>query len=76
MSAGHYNSTHCGGAIYEFTDMGDIAPDGSGNPGWVIGAAFLKNVYSVYRLNPPSVGFAQVASPVETRASPFPPWFE
>ena len=65
MSAGHYNSTHCAGAVYEFADVGDV---GSGNPGWVVGAAFLKNVYSVYRLNPPSVGFAQLAS-MESRSS-------
>lgn len=27
---------------------------------WIVGDAFLKNVYSVYRSSPPAVGFAQV----------------
>lgn len=28
---------------------------------WLLGDTFLKNVYSVYRYNPPSVGFAPVS---------------
>ncbi|KAG2141453.1 aspartic peptidase domain-containing protein [Suillus cothurnatus] len=31
-------------------------------PAWIIGATFLKNVYSVFRANPAAVGFAQLAS--------------
>ncbi|KAF8586724.1 acid protease [Ramaria rubella] len=34
--------------------------DPSSNPAWIVGDAFLKNVYSVFRFNPPSVGFAQL----------------
>lgn len=48
----------CVGAIFE-TTLG-----GSGNaqiPTWYIGASFLKNVYSVFRYDPPSVGFAQLS---------------
>ncbi|KAG8879642.1 hypothetical protein FRB97_001553 [Tulasnella sp. 331] len=32
------------------------------SPTWILGDTFLKNVYSVYRFNPPSVGFATLAS--------------
>jgi len=31
------------------------------NPAWIIGDTFLKNVYSVFRYNPPSVGFADLS---------------
>jgi len=34
--------------------------DGS-NPAWIIGDTFLKNVYSVFRYNPASVGFADLS---------------
>ncbi|KAF8507481.1 aspartic peptidase A1 [Hysterangium stoloniferum] len=33
----------------------------SGNPQWIVGDTFLKNVYSVFRYDPPSVGFAQLS---------------
>lgn len=49
-------STECIGAFFE-TNTG-----GSGTPTWIIGDAFLKNVYSVFRYNPPSVGFASLSS--------------
>ncbi|KAJ8585196.1 acid protease [Rhizopogon salebrosus TDB-379] len=48
-------STECVGAFFETTT-------GSGAPTWIIGDAFLKNVYSVFRYNPPSVGFAALSS--------------
>lgn len=28
---------------------------------WIVGATFLKNVYSVFRYNPPAVGFAALS---------------
>ncbi|EJD48177.1 acid protease [Auricularia subglabra TFB-10046 SS5] len=31
------------------------------NPTWIVGDTFLKNVYSVYRFEPPSVGFAALS---------------
>ncbi|KAG8906380.1 hypothetical protein FRC01_008037, partial [Tulasnella sp. 417] len=50
----------CLGAIFA-VDLGggpgQIAPE------WIVGDAFLKNVYSVYRYYPPAVGFAQLANP-------------
>ncbi|KAF9556706.1 acid protease [Agrocybe pediades] len=56
-------SSMCLGGIFDL-DMGtDIESDpSSGNPNWVVGDTFLKNVYSVFRANPPSVGFAQLSS--------------
>jgi hypothetical protein len=39
----------------------------SGSPiSWIVGATFLKNVYSVYRYNPPAVGFAQLSGSAGT----------
>lgn len=39
---------------------------------WVVGDAFLKNVYSVFRLQPPSVGFAALSPLTLTKGSPAP----
>ncbi|KAG1722528.1 aspartic peptidase domain-containing protein [Suillus lakei] len=49
------SSTECIGAFFE-------ASTDTGSPSWIIGDAFLKNVYSVFRYNPPSVGFANLSS--------------
>ncbi|KIK09781.1 hypothetical protein K443DRAFT_671105 [Laccaria amethystina LaAM-08-1] len=55
-------SSQCLGAIFDLS-LGSNIPSGSGNPSWVVGDTFLKNVYSVYRAgNPGSVGFAQLSS--------------
>lgn len=35
---------------------------GGGAPAWIVGDTFLKNVYSVFRYTPPSVGFAQLSA--------------
>jgi cathepsin D len=50
----------CVGGIFDLT-LGSSLSSGGGNPNWVVGATFLKNVYSVFRANPPSIGFAQLA---------------
>jgi cathepsin D len=50
----------CVGAIFDLS-LGSNAGGGQGNPNWVVGDTFLKNVYSVYRATPPSVGFAQLS---------------
>jgi len=46
----------CAGAFFGLSING-------GNTGlqWVVGDTFLKNVYSVYRFDPPAVGFAALA---------------
>ncbi|EGN95044.1 hypothetical protein SERLA73DRAFT_187322 [Serpula lacrymans var. lacrymans S7.3] len=52
------STTECIGAFF-------VAESGSGNsdgsPSWIIGDTFLKNVYSVFRYNPASVGFAALS---------------
>ncbi|KAH7923000.1 acid protease [Leucogyrophana mollusca] len=47
------SSTYCRGA---FAAM----PTGAEDP-WIFGAAFMKNVYTVLRFSPPSVGFATLS---------------
>jgi cathepsin D len=49
------SSTLCVGAFFALSLSGSA-------PSWIIGDTFLKNVYSVYRFNPPSVGFANLSS--------------
>lgn len=38
-------------------------------PSWIIGAAFMRNVYTVHRSTPPSIGFATVAGGDNTAES-------
>jgi hypothetical protein len=45
----------CVGAFFEMDT-------GSGAPGWIVGDTFLKNVYSVFRYSPASVGFAALST--------------
>ncbi|KAF9527359.1 aspartic peptidase domain-containing protein [Crepidotus variabilis] len=54
-------SSQCVGGIFDLS-MGTDIPASSSNPTWVVGDTFLKNVYSVFRASPPSVGFAQLSS--------------
>ncbi|EIW79050.1 acid protease [Coniophora puteana RWD-64-598 SS2] len=49
------SSSQCVGAFFNL-DVGGSAP------AWIIGDTFLKNVYTVFRYNPASVGFAQLSS--------------
>ncbi|KAF9449184.1 acid protease [Macrolepiota fuliginosa MF-IS2] len=50
----------CVGGIFDLS-LGSNIEAGSGNPSWVVGDTFLKNVYSVFRADPPSIGFAQLS---------------
>ncbi|KAJ6538784.1 aspartic peptidase A1 [Mycena vulgaris] len=52
--------TMCLGGIFDLT-LGSNIEAGSGNPTWVVGDTFLKNVYSVYRQKPLQIGFAQLS---------------
>ncbi|KAJ7281574.1 aspartic peptidase A1 [Mycena rebaudengoi] len=45
----------CIGAFFSLT-TGDSAPP------WILGDTFLKNVYSVFRYDPPSIGFASLSA--------------
>ena len=49
------SSSQCVGAFFDL-DVGGTAP------AWIIGDTFLKNVYTVFRYDPASVGFAQLSS--------------
>jgi len=57
-SSGTNGSSLCEGAIWARDPASNVT-----NPeaGWTIGDLFLKNVYAVFRSNPPSVGFAQLS---------------
>ncbi|KAF8176802.1 aspartyl protease [Pholiota molesta] len=59
----------CIAAIFDLT-QGTNIDSNSGNPGWVVGDTFLKNVYSVFRSNPPSIGFAQLSTLAGGTGSP------
>jgi len=49
------SNTMCVGAFFALSLSGSA-------PQWIVGDTFLKNVYSVYRYNPPSIGFANLSS--------------
>lgn len=51
----------CAGGIFDLTAGSNIG-SGGGNPTWVVGATFLKNVYSVFRYQPAGIGFAELSN--------------
>ncbi|KAF8893629.1 aspartic peptidase domain-containing protein [Infundibulicybe gibba] len=53
------SSSLCLGAIFQLNVEYYISPR---EPRWVIGTPFLKNVYSVFRMTSPSVGFARLSA--------------
>lgn len=61
MNLGTVGSGLCAGGIFDISQGTDITT-GSGTPNWIVGDTFLKNVYSVFRANPPSVGFAELSN--------------
>ncbi|KAJ7646600.1 aspartyl protease [Roridomyces roridus] len=51
----------CVGGIFDLTQGSNIADNG-GNPIWVVGDTFLKNVYTVFKQGSPNqIGFAQLS---------------
>jgi cathepsin D len=52
--------TMCLGGIFDLT-LGSNIQANSENPTWVVGDTFLKNVYSVFKQKPLSIGFAQLS---------------
>ncbi|OBZ70925.1 Lysosomal aspartic protease [Grifola frondosa] len=60
MNLGSLGGGQCLGGIFDL-NLGSNVGSGSGNPSWVVGDTFLKNVYSVFRASPASVGFAQLS---------------
>jgi len=54
-------STQCLGGVFDLTAGSSVTP-GGGNPSWVVGDTFLKNVYSIFTAgSTPTVGFAQLS---------------
>jgi len=62
MNLGRASATSdiCAGGIFDLSAGSNIG-EGGGNPNWVVGATFLKNVYSVFRSQPAAIGFAQLS---------------
>ncbi|RPD58766.1 acid protease [Lentinus tigrinus ALCF2SS1-7] len=50
------SSSSCVGGFFTLDTSGTSAP------AWIVGDTFLKNVYSVFRASPASVGFAQLSA--------------
>ncbi|OJA14046.1 hypothetical protein AZE42_05212 [Rhizopogon vesiculosus] len=67
MNVGTVTSDMCAGAIF---DVGAI-DGGNLSDTWIVGDTFLKNVYSVFRAEPPAVGFAQLASGLSSSSGTF-----
>ncbi|KAM5531636.1 hypothetical protein V8D89_014688 [Ganoderma adspersum] len=61
MNLGRVQGNMCLGGIFDI-NLGSDVGSGGGNPVWVVGDTFLKNVYTVFRANPPAVGFAQLSA--------------
>ncbi|KAJ7767988.1 aspartyl protease [Mycena maculata] len=59
-------SSMCAGALFDISLGAAVS---SSSPSWVVGDTFLKNVYTVFRQNPMSVGFAQLAADVSGSGS-------
>lgn len=57
------NSTLCMGGIQGINFKGA----GDGSVRWLLGASFMKNVYSVFRYDPPAVGFASLTDDANHR---------
>ncbi|EKM54825.1 uncharacterized protein PHACADRAFT_258950 [Phanerochaete carnosa HHB-10118-sp] len=71
MNLGTVGDGTCVGGIFDLGLGSNISP-GSGNPSWVVGDTFLKNVLSVFRASPLSVGFAQLSSAAGGSGTPSP----
>lgn len=54
-------NSQCLGAIFDI-ELGTGPGQAAGTPTWIVGDTFLKNVYSVFRAQPPAVGFAQLSA--------------
>ncbi|KAF8881803.1 aspartic peptidase domain-containing protein [Infundibulicybe gibba] len=70
------SSLFCAGAIFELnaaTGTPDEPEEEDQIVGdWVIGGTFLKNVYTVFRMSPPSIGFAQLSAAAGSSGSSIP----
>jgi cathepsin D len=55
------SSSMCRGALLNLGEA-EFKGENTSVPAWTMGDTFLKNVYSVFRANPPSVGFANLST--------------
>ncbi|KAH9892731.1 acid protease [Cubamyces lactineus] len=69
MNLGRISASMCVGGIFDLS-LGSDVSGGGGNPVWVVGDTFLKNVYSVFRSNPAAVGFAQLSDAAGGSSAP------
>ncbi|KAJ7252091.1 aspartic peptidase A1 [Mycena haematopus] len=69
LGSGTNNGNQCLGGIFDLTQGSNIEAS-QGNPSWVVGDTFLKNVYSVFKQNPLSVGFAQLSDLAGSSGAP------
>lgn len=62
MNLGRFStaSNMCTGAFFQM-DMSSQSPIS-----WIVGASFLKNVYSIYRYEPTAIGFAALSGQSDT----------
>ena len=60
LGAFSQDSQYCMGAVFA-QDLGSRAPIQ-----WIVGATFLKNVYSVFSYEPAAIGFAPLAGEATT----------
>jgi len=61
LGSGTGGGNMCLGGIFDLSQGSSIEAN-QGNPSWVVGDTFLKNVYSVFRQDPLSIGFAELSA--------------
>jgi len=59
----------CLGAIFQYSTSSGNGGTNNIGPQWIIGDTFLKSVYTVFRANPASVGFAALAANAQSSAT-------
>ncbi|KAG8815759.1 hypothetical protein FRC18_001344 [Serendipita sp. 400] len=67
LIAGTVSRSYCLGAFFTLDLSGGSSPipTSSSVPSWVVGSAFLKNVYTVFQSNPAAVGFASLKDNIQ-----------
>ncbi|CAG8678550.1 16552_t:CDS:2, partial [Acaulospora colombiana] len=68
LIGGSYSNGACLGAFFSL-NLGSGSspiPSSSSFPTWVVGSAFLKNVYTVFQASPAAVGFATLKEDVQS----------
>lgn len=69
LIGGSVSNSFCLGAFFviDISSGSQPVPGSSSQvPAWIVGSAFLKNVYTVFQSNPNAVGFAKLKSGVQS----------